>query len=142
MKIKIKKTIKYAKIPTYAHDNDAGMDLYAAESHTMYPGVNVIRTGIAMEIPEGYVGLVMDKSGIASKYGFSVIGGVIDSGYKGEIMVVLYKSEVPFVIPHTFLVGDKVAQMLIQKVERAEFEEVEELGETQRGDKGFGSTGR
>lgn len=140
MKIKVKRIDSDAKIPTYAHPGDAGMDLYSLEERIILPGERVaLRTGIAMEIPDGYAGLVWDKSGVSTKRGIKVIAGVIDSGYIGEIgigMTNIGNEE------QVFKKGDKVAQMLIQKIERAEFEEVENLEETSRGSAGFGSTGK
>ncbi|MCK5026890.1 MAG: dUTP diphosphatase, partial [Candidatus Pacebacteria bacterium] len=95
--------------------------------------------GIAMEIPEGYVGLIWDKSGLAIKQGLKVLGGVIDSGYRGEVMVGMINLTNK---TYTIAEGHKVAQMIIQKTEMVEIEEVEELSDAQRGDKGFGSSGK
>ncbi len=139
MKIQIKKLNSKAKLPEYAHLGDAGMDLFSVESVTIKPGKKVVcQTGIAMKIPDGYVGLIWDKSGIASKGGVKTMGGVIDSGYRGEVRVVLQNlSKEDYNIKE----GDKIAQMLIQKVESPQIEEVEELDDTERGEGGFGSTG-
>ena len=139
MKIQIKKLNSKAKLPEYAHLGDAGMDLFSVESVTIKPGEKVVcQTGIAMKIPDGYVGLIWDKSGIASKGGVKTMGGVIDSGYRGEVRVVLQNlSKEDYNIKE----GDKIAQMLIQKVESPQIEEVEELDDTERGEGGFGSTG-
>lgn len=140
MQIKIKKLHPDAKLPTYAHHNDAGMDLYASESCVLEPGERMqIKTGIAVAIPDGYVGLVWDKSGLSHKYGLKTLGGVVDAGYRGELMVGLVNVGAD---AHTFNVGDKVAQMLIQKVEQATLLEVDELDETARGEGAFGSTGK
>lgn len=140
MEIKVKKIHPDAKLPTYAHHGDAGFDLYAIESVTVPAGERVlVSTGIAIEIPEGYVGLIWDKSGLSMNHGLKNLGGVIDAGYRGEIkagFVNLSKQD------YTITVGHKVAQMLIQKVERAEIKEVEELSDTTRGHGGFGSTGK
>jgi dUTP pyrophosphatase len=140
MKIKIKKLDPDAKIPSYAHPGDAGMDMFANETVTVEPGQSVkIRTGVAMEIPEGHVGLMWDKSGLSVNHGLKVLGGVIDSGYRGESLLgVINLSKVPY----TFEKGHKVCQMLIQKVENPEIEEVEGLTDTSRGEGGFGSTGK
>lgn len=139
MKIQIKKLDPEAKIPTYAHPGDAGMDMYALKDTTLPGGAQaLISTGIAMEIPQGYVGLVWDKSGLSVKQGLKTLAGVIDAGYRGEIAIAISNLRTT---PHVFNKGDKIAQMLIQKVEQAEFEEVESLTETSRGDGGFGSTG-
>jgi dUTP pyrophosphatase len=140
MEIKITKLHPDAKIPQYAHHNDAGMDLFCVETITINPGERLqIKTGIAMEIPDGYVGLVWDKSGLSQKFGLKTLGGVVDSGYRGEIMVGMYNLSTE---PYVFEVGHKVAQMLIQKVEQPSIVEVEELSESVRGDNAFGSTGK
>lgn len=128
-----------AKLPHFAHDTDAGMDLFCNENIVVTPGERAqIKTGIAVAIPNGYVGLIWDKSGLAQKHGLKTLGGVIDSEYRGEIIVGiinLSKNE------HTFEVGDKIAQILIQKIEHPSIEEVTSLDETLRGESGFGSTG-
>jgi dUTP pyrophosphatase len=140
MILKIKKLDPDATLPKFAHPGDAGMDLYANETVTLQPGESAkIKTGISMEIPEGYVGLVWDKSGLATNNKIKTLGGVIDSGYRGESLlgVINLGSE-----PYTFEKGHKVAQMLIQKIERPEIIEAEELSDTSRGTGGFGSTGK
>ncbi|KKT20690.1 MAG: DUTPase, dut [Parcubacteria group bacterium GW2011_GWB1_43_8] len=139
MLIKFQKILDEAIIPHYAHQGDAGMDIFSVEETIIKSGERKsVRTGVKMELAEGFVALVWDKSGLALKNGIKTMAGVIDSGYRGEIGVVLanlsgqdYKIEK----------GQKIAQMLIQKVERAEIEEVKELSETKRGAGGFGSTG-
>lgn len=140
MELKIKKLHPDAKMPSYAHHGDAGFDLFAIESVTIPVGGRVlVGTGIAMEIPDGYVGLIWDKSGLAVNHGLKTLGGVIDAGYRGEIKVgVVNLSDEDY----TITVGHKVAQMLIQKVERAEIIEITELSGSVRGHKGFGSTGK
>lgn len=140
MKIQVKRLTETAKIPAFAHHDDAGMDLFASEAITLEAGERgQIKTGIALAIPEGYVGLVWDKSGISHKLGVKVLGGVIDAGYRGEILVgMINLSDTA----HTFQVGDKITQILIQKVEHPDVEEVEVLSETIRGEQGFGSTGK
>jgi len=140
MKIKIKKLDKKARLPEYAHTTDAGMDLSSLEDLIIDPGESIIcKTGIAMAIPVGYVGLIWDKSGVAAKKEIKTMGGVIDAGYRGEVGVILKNlSQEKYEIK----VGQKIAQMLIQKVEQPELLEVEELDNTDRGDSGFGSTGR
>lgn len=140
MEIMIKKLHVDAKIPTYAHTGDAGFDLCAIESATIPVGARVlVSTGIAMEIPLGYVGLIWDKSGLSMNHGLKNLGGVIDAGYRGEIKagVVNLSDE-----DYTVTAGHKIAQMLIQKVEHAEIKEVSELSDTTRGHGGFGSTGK
>ena len=139
MKLKIKKVRTDARVPTRAHKEDVGVDLYTCGEHTVLPGVTaMIPIGVAFEIEEGYVGLIWDKSSIESK-SIKTLGGVIDAGYRGEVAVMMHNlSDTPY----TFLHGHKVAQLLIQKVELWEVEEVSELTESVRGVGGFGSTGR
>jgi dUTP pyrophosphatase len=138
--LKIKRLREDAKIPSYAHPGDAGLDLYAVEDATLVPNERaVVPTGIAMEIPEGHVGLIWDKSGLSIKHGLKTLGGVVDSGYRGEVMVgIVNLSDAGYTIRK----GEKVAQMIIQRKETIEVEEVEELGGTARGERGFGSTGK
>ena len=140
MELKIKKLVPNAILPNYAHKGDAGMDFFALETTTIKKGERLqVRTGITMAIPEGYVGLIWDKSGLSHKYGLKTLGGVIDAGYRGEIMIGMINlgSE-----DYTIEAGHKVAQMLIQKVESPEIIEVEELDDTSRGTGAFGSTGK
>ncbi len=140
LKIQVQKLHEAAKVPEFAHSDDAGMDLCSTEGVTISPGeYKAVPTGLAMAIPEGYVGLIWDKSGNAIKRGLKVLGGVIDAGYRGEIKVGIINHGTE---AHTFDVGDKVAQMLLQEVAHADFEEVESLDETERGEGGFGSTGK
>ncbi len=140
MNIRIKKLSE--KIPdlSYAKDGDAGFDLYSREQVVIPAGKQgIVSTGIAMEIPEGYVGLVCDKSGLAIKNGLKTLGGVIDSGYRGEIMIgIANLSDTDYV----FEAGHKIAQMIIQKFEAVTFDEVKELSETERAHTGFGSSGK
>ena len=140
MKLKIKKLHPDAKIPKYAHHDDAGFDLFTPENTFVKKGERVaVPTGLAMEIPEGFVGLIWDKSGLAIKHGIKTLGGVIDSTYRGEVLVgVINLSGGDYV----FEKGHKVAQMIIQKKETVDFEEVKELTDTVRGEGGFGSTGK
>ena len=140
MKLKIKKLTSTATLPQYAHAGDAGMDLFALESIVIKKGERVqVKTGIAMEIPEECAGLVWDKSGLSHKFGLKTLGGVVDAGYRGEIMVgVINLGDTDY----TLEAGHKIAQMLIQKVEFPEIIEVESLDETSRGEGGFGSTGK
>lgn len=139
MKIEIKKINPEAKIPTYANKDDAGMDLYSVEDLIVEPGkILACGTGIAVAIPVGYVGLIWDKSGVAFRGGIKTMGGVIDSNYRGEIKVILTNlSDKEYMIKK----GDKIAQMLIQKVESPDMEEVDALDDTERGEGRFGSTG-
>ena len=126
-------------MPQYAHPGDAGMDFFSNENILLKPGERkLVATGIAMAIPQGYVGLLWDKSGIASKFGIKSMAGVIDAGFRGEITILLHNlSTEEFQIEK----GMKVAQMLIQPVEQKQLLEVQELDETERNDGCFGSTG-
>jgi dUTP pyrophosphatase len=139
MKLLVKKCRPDARIPTRAHKEDAGIDLYACGHHIVPPHKQVmIPIGIAMEIEEGYVGLIWDKSSTGSK-GMKTMGGVIDAGYRGELHIMVHNlADTPYTFEH----GDKVAQMLIQKVEFPDIIETETLSETKRGTGGFGSTGK
>lgn len=139
MKLKIKKLIDDAVVPKYAKDGDAALDLYSIEEHILKPGDRKsVSTGIAMEIPKGNVGLIWDKSGLAAKNGVHVMAGVVDSGYRGEIKVIIKNlGDENFVIEK----NSKIAQMIIQPFLSAQVEEVKELSESERGEKGFGSTG-
>ena len=137
--IKIKKLFPDAKLPGYAHPDDAGMDLFSNENIIISPQERkTISTGISMAIPLGYAGLIWDKSGIAHNHGLKTMGGVIDSNYRGEIKVVIHNLSDK---PYTFEKGTKIAQMLIQPVEQKKMIVVEELDDTSRGEKGFGSSG-
>lgn len=140
MQIKFKKLNENAIAPKYAHQFDAGMDLFCSEKILIEPNQRAqVATGIAMEIPEGFVGLIWDKSGLSHKGGLKTLGGVIDSQYRGEIKVgIINLSDETY----HFEAGQKVAQMLIQKVEQVELIESNELSETVRGEGGFGSTGK
>ena len=140
MKLKIKKLHEDAIIPKYAHYDDAGFDLFSIKDIPIKKGERItIPTGLVMEIPEGYVGLIWDKSGVSVKAGIKTIAGVVDSTYRGEILVaVINLSDSDY----KFEKGHKVAQMIIQKKETVEFEEVNELTETKRGEGGFSSTGK
>lgn len=140
MKILIKKTHPDAITPKFAHESDAGLDFYAIKDKIINPGERVkLPTGIAMELPIGYVALIWDKSGLAAKHGIKTMGGVGDCSYRGEYHIILLNtSNEPYVVKK----GDKIAQFLIQKVENPEIIEVEELSNTKRGKGGFGSTGK
>lgn len=137
MKIKIKKLVKHATIPTYATQGDAGMDLYVAgveyidEDHVRY------KFGIALEIPEGYVGMVFPRSSIyKQKQILTNCVGILDSGYRGEVMAVMLGTS-----SSSYTLGDRAAQLIIMPYPYIEFEEAEELSITERGVGGYGSTG-
>jgi dUTP pyrophosphatase len=140
MQLKIQKIHPSAKVPTYANPGDAGMDLHAIESVSIKPGrMALVATGIAVQLPKSTVGLIWDKSGLATNYGLKVLGGVIDEGYRGEIKVGLINLGA-----ETYHVeaGNKVAQMLIQAVHRPKIQTAVTLTTSKRGAKGFGSSGK
>jgi dUTP pyrophosphatase len=139
MELKVRKIQEDAKVPHYSHKGDAGLDLFSSIDSVLNKGeVKPVPTGIQMAIPEGHVGLVWDKSGISLK-GVHRLAGVIDSGYRGEVRVVMVNfGEETFVIKK----GMKIAQLLIQPVMDVEVVEADELEETSRGENGFGSTGK
>ena len=143
VEVKIKKISPNAVLPTYGTENAAGADLSAClfAPITIDPGQTfVVKTGLTMEIPEGYVGLIYARSGLATKRGLAPANkvGVIDSDYRGEIMVALYnQSELPQKIEP----GERIAQLVIVPYLRGVFNEVDELSDTTRGAGGFGSTG-
>jgi dUTP pyrophosphatase len=129
-------------LPAYARADDAGLDLRAAEATTMEPGGRaLVPTGIALAIPPGYAGLVLPRSGLALRHGITVLNapGLIDAGYRGEVKVLLINHDRG---PVTVARGERIAQLVLQRVERAELDEVAELPASERGAGGFGSTGR
>jgi len=139
MKIKVKKLKDDAKLPTYAHPGDVGMDLYAMETVTIAPGEHYrFWHGFALEFEDGYAAIVKDKSSI-SKAGLHTMGGVFDAGYRGEYnthLVNLSKES------YTVEAGDKVSQLIIYPIAIAELEVSDTLNESARGEGGFGSTGK
>lgn len=144
MKVRIKKLNQRAVIPTYGSAGSAGGDLYSAEENdiTVAPGQTAfIGTGLAVEIPQGLVGLVYARSGLACKKGLAPANkvGVIDSDYRGEIKVALYNHGKE---PQTVAKGERIAQLVIAPFVFAEYEETDDLSDTARGEGGFGSTGR
>ncbi|WP_305782704.1 dUTP diphosphatase [Symbioplanes lichenis] len=129
-------------VPAYAHPGDAGADLHAAEGVELAPGERrPVRTGLAVAIPEGYVGLVHPRSGLAARLGVTVLNapGTVDAGYRGEILVMLINHDRANTVKISR--GDRIAQLVVQRVERAVFHVVDELPETSRGAGGHGSTG-
>jgi dUTP pyrophosphatase len=129
-------------LPSYAHEGDAGLDLFAATAITVPPGHRaLVPTGVAIELPEGYAGFVQPRSGRALREGLSFVNtpGLIDSHYRGEIQVIAVNLDPSQTLVISY--GEKVAQLVIQRVERCELVEVSELGATARGEDGFGSTG-
>ncbi|MBB6349312.1 dUTP diphosphatase [Nonomuraea muscovyensis] len=129
--------------PGYAHPGDAGADLYAAEDVELLPGERaVVGTGLAIALPDGYAAFVHPRSGLAARHGVTLVNapGTVDAGYRGEIKVTIINTDTkePFRVRR----GDRVAQLVVQRVERAVFREVELLPGSARGAGGFGSTGR
>ncbi len=138
--VAVKKLDPTAVIPTRANSTDAGYDLYAIEDLEIGPvNQKLVKTGISMAIPKGYVGLIWPRSGLAYKHGLDVFAGVIDAGYRGDIGVILYNSKVDK--HYKIKKGERIAQILFQKVEQFELVEVSELNNTERDTSGFGSTG-
>lgn len=136
--LKTKKLEENAKLPTKAHPNDAGLDLYALETTKLDNNqVYVLRTGIAIELPYGTVGLILDRSSMGIK-GFKVFGGVIDSDYRGELFVGLGLIIRKSITVHA---GDRIAQLVIVPIVLPEVYEVDMLDETQRAHRGLGSSG-
>lgn len=139
VRVLIKRINKDIEIPKYAKQGDAAFDLRACASRVIKAGEKeLIKTGLHVAIPQGYAGLIWDRSGLAVKHDLHCLAGVIDSGYRGELGVVLKNLG-----KEDFLVGKgmRIAQMLIQPVVSAKLHEVEELDDTDRGEGGFGSTG-
>jgi dUTP pyrophosphatase len=129
-------------VPSYAHPGDAGADLFARVDVTLAPGERkLVPTGLAVALPEGYVALVHPRSGLAHRSGLSIVNapGTIDAGYRGEIQVCLVNLDPSTPIELTR--GDRIAQLVIQKFESAEFVEVDDLPDSVRGEGGYGSTG-
>lgn len=141
MKVKVKKLNSEAIIPKYAHPTDAGLDLTAVSYERDSNNLIVYHTGLSIEIPEGYVGLIYPRSSI-SKYDLELTNsvGVIDSGYRGEILFKFRETTSHF--PNIYVPGDRIGQLIIVPYPSIELEEVDELSSSDRSDKGFGSTGK
>jgi dUTP pyrophosphatase len=138
--IKIKKLNPQAKLPTYAHPGDVGMDLYSLEEYTLQPGErHFFYLGFALEFELGYAAIIKDKSSLPKDGGLHTMGGVFDAGYRGEYNVLLINlGQVPYEIKQ----GQKIAQLIIYPVVIAQLTEVNELSESSRGTGAFGSTGK
>ena len=140
--LRVRRLDARAKLPKRAYPGDAGLDLYALEGAVLDPGERVsLRTGIAVEIPEGHAGLVLPRSGLATRHGISLVNapGLIDSGYRGEIQVLLLNTD-----PRArceIASGDRVAQLVLVAVETPDVLEVDGLALSERGAGGFGSSG-
>ena len=131
-----------AALPAYARDGDAGADLVTVEDVTLDPGERrTVATGVALALPPGHVGFVTPRSGLAASHGVTLVNapGTVDSGYRGEIRVVLLNTDREH--PVRLLAGDRIAQLVVQRVERAAFAVFAELPASERGERGFGSSG-
>jgi len=137
--LEVKRVATEAVLPTRAHAEDAGMDLYGLEDVVLGPGQGkMARTGIAMAIPTGFVGMIADRSSLGKK-GVKTAGGIVDAGYRGEVQVILWNLTQEEI---RLGKGERIAQMLIYPIATPAIREVQNLDETQRGAGGFGSTGR
>lgn len=142
LSIPLQKLHDAATIPAYARHSDAGVDLTATEAVTILAGQRtIVPTGIAVAIPEGYVGLIHPRSGLAAKHGITVLNapGTIDAGYRGEIKIILLNTDQNQSV--SFDVGDRIAQLVIQPVSHASFVVTDSLETSERGEGGFGSSG-
>jgi dUTP pyrophosphatase len=143
MDVLIKRLDESVPLPSYAKAGDAGADLATRIDFTIQPGARMlVPTGISIALPNGYVALVHPRSGLAIKHGISMVNtpGTVDAGYRGELQVILINHDLTQ--PVSFKKGDRIAQLVIQKVERAQFVEVENLPGSERSADGFGSTGK
>lgn len=139
MTLNFKKIYSDAMMPTYGRDGDAGMDLYSYETKELLPGERyTFKTGVAAEVPKDFVMLIWDRSGLPIKHGLTTLAGVIDANFRGEIGVCLLNTS-----KEKYLVekGHRIAQFLIQKIEKVEIKEVEELSTTERGENWQASSG-
>lgn len=141
IRIPVRRLRPDAVVPTRAYEGDAGIDLVASERHVLRPGERAtVSTGLALAIPDGYAGFVQPRSGLAARSGITLLNapGLIDSGYRGEIRVIVHNTD----RAETFVVerGMRIAQLVVMAVEEVELDEVEELVESERGIRGFGSS--
>lgn len=142
IQVKIKRLDLELPLPRYANPGDAGLDLYSAVDVTIECGRRaIIPTGVAIALPQGYAGFVQPRSGLAAKKGLSIVNtpGLVDSGYRGELKVIAINTDAdePIVVAR----GERIAQLVVQRVPSVELVEVDELDQTERGEGGFGSTG-
>jgi dUTP diphosphatase len=140
--ILIRRLDEQVSLPSYAHPGDAGADLATTIDVRLGPGERaLVPTGISIALPEGYVGLIHPRSGLAARFGLSIVNapGTVDAGYRGEVKVMLVNLDPTE--PVTLHRGDRIAQLLVQRVERASFVEVQSLPASARGEGGYGSTG-
>jgi dUTP pyrophosphatase len=134
--------IQAAQVPVYSHPGDAGADLTSAEALRLAPGERrTVGTGVKIALPDGYAAFVVPRSGLAAKHGITIVNspGTVDAGYRGELRVTLLNTDTS--VPYDIAVGDRIAQVIIMPVTRAEFVPVETLPGSHRGEGGFGSTG-
>ena len=140
MEVRVQKLNKNSRLPSKANESDAGWDLYASEDVIIEPSqTELVGTDMAMAIPDNYVGLIWDRSGMAVKRGVHRFAGVIDSGYRGEIKVCLWNSSSEHCVINK---GERIAQILFQPVHPLPLIEVQDLNDTTRGKRGFGSSGK
>ncbi len=140
--LRVRRLHQHARLPSRAHPGDAGLDLHAIEGVTLAPGARAsVPTGIAVEIPQGQAGLVLPRSGLAARHGISVVNapGLIDAGYRGEVKVLLLNTDREAAC--TIAPGDRIAQLVLVRVESPDVVEVDALAISARGDGGFGSSG-
>lgn len=131
-----------AKAPEYSHPGDAGADLSAAEAVILGPGERAtVGTGVSIALPNGFVGFVVPRSGLAARHGITIVNspGTVDAGYRGEIRVTILNTD--NAVPYSVAVGDRIAQLIVMPVSRANFISVGSLPGSHRGEAGFGSTG-
>jgi dUTP pyrophosphatase len=142
LSLRIRRLDERATLPRRAYQGDAGLDLHALEPAVLEPGERAsVRTGIAVEIPDGLAGLVLPRSGLANRHGIALVNapGLIDSGYRGEVRVLLLNTDREH--PYEIATGDRIAQLLLVRYEAHDVVEVDELSESERGEGGFGSSG-
>ena len=142
MRLNVRRLDQRARLPSRAHPDDAGLDLYALEGAALAPGARAqIPTGIALEIPAGYAGLVLPRSGLAARHGIALVNapGLIDAGYRGELRVLLLNTD--RASEYRVSAGDRIAQLVVAAVAPVSVTEVSELTESARGAGGFGSSG-
>jgi dUTP pyrophosphatase len=142
VRLNVRRLDQRARLPSRAHPDDAGLDLYALEGATLAPGARAqINTGIAIEVPAGHAGLVLPRSGLAARHGIALVNapGLIDAGYRGELRVLLLNTD--RASAYRVSAGDRIAQLVIAAVAAASVTEVSELTESARGAAGFGSSG-
>ena len=142
MTLQVRRLDDRAQLPTRAYPGDAGLDLYALDDGVLGPGERAsIRTGIAVEIPDGQAGLVLPRSGLAARHGIAIVNapGLIDSGYRGEVRVLLLNTD--RAASFAFSSGERIAQLVLVRIETPEVVEVDALATSERGAGGFGSSG-